>query len=303
MAFCSNCGTKLSDDSKFCQSCGKAIVAETRPLGSFTGGTSETNQSNQINNINQSSSANQSNVSQVAVVPSGTAPLIMGILGLCGGLIPIVKYFTGILSLIALFVGASQRKFLKEKGYPSGTATAGMVMGLIAVIMTILSIVIPAMVIGAAVNSMNRPSPTFVNYDPYAPPRTPSTPAVAEVRRQHSDIIGEWTGMYNLSNQGNAMMKITVDPGNISRALFEFYPLPGQTNILPGSFIMSVAFATNKFYFAGLEWIEQPSNYIMMNIDGEIIGDGNIFEGIFHNPGTFNTNVASFRIFKQTEDE
>jgi len=47
---------------------------------------------------------------------------------------------TGILSLIAIFSGASQRKTLKKAGLPSGKATAGMVLGILAVIITVISI-------------------------------------------------------------------------------------------------------------------------------------------------------------------
>jgi len=99
--------------------------------------------------VNEKKAENEPKIIQVAVIPSGTTPLVLGLLGLFGGFIPVIKYITGILSLVAIFVGASQRKKLKNAGLPSGKATAGMVMGIIAVLITVISIVITGMFIGS----------------------------------------------------------------------------------------------------------------------------------------------------------
>jgi len=100
-------------------------------------------------NIENQESENKQAISQVTVMPSGTGPLIMGLLGLFGGFIPIVKYITGLLSLLAIFIGASQRKKLKEAGLPTGKATAGIVLGTIAVLITVITIAFSAMVLGS----------------------------------------------------------------------------------------------------------------------------------------------------------
>jgi len=71
----------------------------------------------------------------------GTAALVCGILGLCGGAIPVVQYFTFILSILGIVFGASVRKKAKYTGQPTGAATAGMVLGIIAVIVTIIAVV------------------------------------------------------------------------------------------------------------------------------------------------------------------
>ncbi|MDR2597840.1 MAG: DUF4190 domain-containing protein [Treponema sp.] len=70
----------------------------------------------------------------------GTAALVCGILGLCGGAIPVVQYFTFILSILGIVFGASARKKAKYAGQPTGMATAGMVLGIIAVIVTIIAV-------------------------------------------------------------------------------------------------------------------------------------------------------------------
>ncbi|MDR2597557.1 MAG: DUF4190 domain-containing protein [Treponema sp.] len=72
----------------------------------------------------------------------GPAALVCGILGLCGGAIPVVQYFTFILSILAIAFGSSAKKKAKQTGQPTGMATGGMVLGIIAVILTIIMVVL-----------------------------------------------------------------------------------------------------------------------------------------------------------------
>ena len=130
--FCTKCGTELNEGSEFCSKCGTKVGLSTE----------EQNTMNQQNE-------NRPMPTQVVVMPTGTGPLVMGLLGLFGGFIPIVKYITGLLSLLAIFVGASQRKKLKGASLPTGKATAGIVLGTIAVLITVITIAFSAMVIGS----------------------------------------------------------------------------------------------------------------------------------------------------------
>jgi len=118
--FCTKCGKEQDENVKFCVNCGNSFTQSID------------------NNVNNKK---QTNTQVITIIPSGTAPMIMGLLGLFGGFIPIVKYFTGLLSLLAIFIGISQRKNRKGAGLPTGKATAGIIMGLIAVIITIVSTV------------------------------------------------------------------------------------------------------------------------------------------------------------------
>jgi membrane protein implicated in regulation of membrane protease activity len=68
----------------------------------------------------------------------GTAALVCGILGICGGAIEVVNYFTFILSILAIVFGKSVRKKAKYTGQPTGAATAGMVLGIIGVVLSII---------------------------------------------------------------------------------------------------------------------------------------------------------------------
>ena len=134
--FCVKCGTELNEGAEFCTKCGTKAGASAE-------GQNTTNQQNVSRPV----------TTQVEVMPTGTGPLVMGLLGLFGGFIPVVKYITGLLSLLAIFIGASQRKKLKNAGLPSGKATAGMVLGIIAVLITVIGIVITGMIFGSLFSS------------------------------------------------------------------------------------------------------------------------------------------------------
>jgi hypothetical protein len=77
------------------------------------------------------------------------AALVCGILGIVGGAIPTVQYFTGILAILAIFFGVTERKKALLAGLPTGMATAGMVLGIIAVALTVIAIIIIAIFAGA----------------------------------------------------------------------------------------------------------------------------------------------------------
>jgi len=68
----------------------------------------------------------------------GTAALVCGILGLVGDAIPVVQNFTFVLSILAIGFGISARKKAHNTGQPTGAATAGMVLGIIGVVLAII---------------------------------------------------------------------------------------------------------------------------------------------------------------------
>jgi hypothetical protein len=106
---------------------------------------------------------------QVVAIPTGTGPLVMGILGLFGSFIPIVKHIMWLLSLLAIFIGVSQRKKLVGANLPTGKATAGIVLGSIAVLKTVISLVTSVMLVGAVFSGVSSsksssPSPKRINF-------------------------------------------------------------------------------------------------------------------------------------------
>ena len=64
------------------------------------------------------------------------AALVCGILGMVGGFIPVVQYFTLILAIVAIVLGAKAQKKAKMNGEPTGMATAGLVLGIISTAFT-----------------------------------------------------------------------------------------------------------------------------------------------------------------------
>lgn len=69
------------------------------------------------------------------------ASLVLGILGLIGGWIPVVQYFTTLCSLLAIIFGAISRKKAMEEKQPTGMATAGLVLGIISLALGVIGII------------------------------------------------------------------------------------------------------------------------------------------------------------------
>jgi hypothetical protein len=66
----------------------------------------------------------------------GVAALVLGIIGLVFAMIPtlgITQLIGVLLGIIALILGAVGRKQASEQGLPTGTATAGLVLGIVSV--------------------------------------------------------------------------------------------------------------------------------------------------------------------------
>ena len=72
------------------------------------------------------------------------AALVCGILGLIGGFIPIVYYFTFILSILGIVFGAKGKKQAVAASEPTGMATAGLVLGIVGVSLSVLGILCSA---------------------------------------------------------------------------------------------------------------------------------------------------------------
>jgi hypothetical protein len=69
------------------------------------------------------------------------AALICGIVGLVGGWIPVVRYFTLVSAIVAIILGVMGRKKAAQLGQSTKLATAGMVLGIISVGITVLAII------------------------------------------------------------------------------------------------------------------------------------------------------------------
>jgi hypothetical protein len=93
------------------------------------------------------------------------------------------------------------------------------------------------------------------------------------------NLIGVWEGSY-VANQGETGLTLTVTKENGSlQAVFKFYNLPGKTNAAEGSYYMNITYQNGKYTFKGYEWIEQPSGYVFLNLEGTVDLTGNTLRG------------------------
>lgn len=67
--------------------------------------------------------------------------LVCGILGIIGGWFPVVQYFTFVLAILGIVLGAKAKKNAVANGEPTGMASAGLVLGIIGTALGALGIV------------------------------------------------------------------------------------------------------------------------------------------------------------------
>lgn len=87
------------------------------------------------------------------------------------------------------------------------------------------------------------------------------------------DLLGVYTGSY-IATQGETGLTLTIyrENGNY-RALFDFYNLPDHTNAKEGSYTMEVSQTDEgQFRFDADEWIQHPSGYFLLNLQGVLQG-------------------------------
>ncbi|MFD9218809.1 DUF4352 domain-containing protein [Streptomyces sp. NPDC060064] len=87
----------------------------------------------------------------------GTAALVLGIIGTISGLIPFFFWLAGILGLIALILGLSGRGRVKRgEAANKSVTTTGAILGLVALILSIVGAVITFKAVGDAVDEINK---------------------------------------------------------------------------------------------------------------------------------------------------
>lgn len=70
------------------------------------------------------------------------AALVLGILGIVGGYIPVVCYFTTVCAILGIFFGVKGRKkSVAAYGKPSGLATAGLVLGIVGAALAVIGLI------------------------------------------------------------------------------------------------------------------------------------------------------------------
>ena len=83
------------------------------------------------------------------------AALVCGILGLCGGVIPVVQYFTLVLAVLGIVFGViGMKKTKATSGKANGMAVAGMVLGIVGVGLTLVLLCVASCAALAAVGAL-----------------------------------------------------------------------------------------------------------------------------------------------------
>lgn len=109
---------------------------------------------------------------------------------------------------------------------------------------------------------------------------------------QNQDLVGDWTGNYR-ANQGETSLNLRVIEDDIGQltAFFEFGPTPNNPNVPFGRYKMSVINGPGGIVkLVGEKWLEQPPNYVMVDLIGQIDQSKGLFTGsvIGANGKTFN---------------
>ncbi|MFC8915092.1 DUF4190 domain-containing protein [Streptomyces sp. NPDC047821] len=97
----------------------------------------------------------------------GTAALVLGILGTLSGLIPLLFWLAGILGVIALILGLAGRGRVKRgEAGNKGVTTAGAVLGLVSLILSVVGAVITFKAVDDAVDEINKGLSNTATKDP-----------------------------------------------------------------------------------------------------------------------------------------
>ena len=96
-----------------------------------------------------------------------------------------------------------------------------------------------------------------------------------EINGYYQNLIGTYKGSYS-PGQGECGLTLTVyEEEGAYYATFDFYNLPDTWVTQEGSYTMNVAYneETGEFNFVGYEWINQPDDYVMVDLTGSLDGD------------------------------
>jgi hypothetical protein len=101
-------------------------------------------------------------------------------------------------------------------------------------------------------------------------------------------IGGVWVGKY-ICAQGITRLTLTIDEqtGGKLKATFRFGPAKENPTVPPGSYRMTGSYKAGSrgIDLKGVEWVEQPLGYIMVDLKGAMTADGLMLSGQVPTPG------------------
>jgi hypothetical protein len=78
---------------------------------------------------------------------------------------------------------------------------------------------------------------------------------------------GTWSGKYGCNQGITGLTLTTEDAGDDTvRATYEFYEVPENPGVPSGSFIMEGPYVDGELELAGVEWVDRPENYEMVDL-------------------------------------
>ena len=108
-------------------------------------------------------------------------------------------------------------------------------------------------------------------------------------------LNGKWRGTYTCL-QGRTGLLLTIEDaiGGVFTGEFAFFPLPENPKVPKGRFAIAGTFNATTGHVAvkGVHWIEQPSNYLMVDLSGTLSGDGRSIDGKIEFSGCTSFHVT-----------
>ena len=114
----------------------------------------------------------------------------------------------------------------------------------------------------------------------------------------NESLLGKWEGTYVCNNvERGVTLTITNDSTENIEAIFTFYPLKSQSSLY-GSFKMSGIYDKDSeiLNLKGEEWINQPSNYIMVDLSGKFDFKNNKYSGAVIGSGS---SCKDFNLYQE----
>ncbi len=95
-------------------------------------------------------------------------------------------------------------------------------------------------------------------------------------------VLGVWVGKY-ICGQGITRLTLDVraDKGNRVKATFRFGPVKENPSVPLGSYRMSGTYSalTRRIDLKGVEWVDRPLGYEMVDLRGSMSADGLALKG------------------------
>jgi hypothetical protein len=121
----------------------------------------------------------------------------------------------------------------------------------------------------------------------FAAPSSAAGPAAA--------LVGNWRGSYSC-NQGHTGLLLTIaESADLTfKGEFAFFPLPDNPRVPKGRFAIEGSFnpKSGRVDIKGAKWIEQPTNYRMVDLHGVVSDDGSAIDGKVEFTGCSGFHVA-----------